>query len=94
MKRCVAATMMLQVVNAIMASFGHKPMIAFLFSVPVSLALAWIVGRSLADGRIFTRHHGVIERNNQPVLYWLIVMLKVVLLGITLYFPWGTTMRC
>lgn len=92
MKVCVAITVMLQVGDAIMASLCHRPMIAFVFSVPVSVALAWLIGDSLVNKRIITRHHGIINRNERPILYWLMMGLKIALWGITLYFPWGATM--
>lgn len=93
MKVCIPVTVMFQVGNAIIASLCHKPMIAFVFSVPVSVAMAWIIEGSLVTRRIITRHHGVIHRNERPILYWLIVGLKIALWGMSLYFPWGTTMR-
>ena len=91
MKRVIIWSIALQIVNALIVALCHKSIMALLFSMPVGVVMAWIIGDSLENRRITTRHHGVIERDMRPCLYWFLIGVETILWGITMYFPWGTT---
>ena len=92
MKLVIIWSIALQSVNALIVALCHKSIMALLFSVPIGMAMAWIIGDALENRRINTRHHGVIERNGQPLLYWFLMVVKTIIWGITMYFPWVATL--
>lgn len=58
MKRVIIWSIALQSVNALIVALCHKSIMALLFSVPIGMAMAWIIGDALENRRINTRHHG------------------------------------
>lgn len=92
MKCVIILSFVVQCANAVVAALCSKNMISLLFSIPVGMAMSWLIGDSLEKRRIVTRHHGVIYRSEKPLLYWFLMMIKAALWVVTIYFPWGSTL--